>query len=125
MRSTRFWNVRSAVVLASFFGATASPADTIEPLGSVGTGALPATRVLAAVVQKDGQGVRQLAEAYGATMAVVYVLKPMVDRQRPVVTHKRARMAVQPAVVPRGAGSILEARWQGACGIPCSRGPGG
>ncbi len=179
MRSTRFWNVASAVVLASFFGATPSPADTIETLGSVGAIALPASGLLAAVVQKDGQGVRQLAEAYAATMAVVYVLKPVVDRQRPdgggqsfpsghsasafagaaflerrygwsygapayavatfvaysrveskrhwtsdviaggaigiasnlVFTHKRARMAVQPAVVPRGAGLILEARW--------------
>ena len=32
---------------------------------------------------KDKQGAIQLAEAYGVTMAVVYVLKPIVDRQRP------------------------------------------
>ena len=178
MRSTRFWNVASAVVLASFFGATASPADTIETLGSIGAIALPASGLVAAAVHKDGRercsspsptardGRRLRPEAprrpqrpdggsqsfpsghsasafagaaflerrygwsYGAPAYAVatFVAYSRVESKRHwtsdvvaggaigiasnlVFTHKRARMAVQPAVVPRGAGLILEARW--------------
>ena len=83
MRPSRFSSVASAVVLASLIGATAAPADTIETLGSIGAIALPASGLLAAAVHKDGKGALQLAESYGTTMAVVYILKPLVDRQRP------------------------------------------
>ena len=134
---------------------------------------------MAAAAHKDKQGALQLAEAYGVTMAIVYVLKPVVDRQRPdggsesfpsghsasafagaaflqrrygwsygvpayavatfvaysrveskrhwtsdviaggaigivsnlVFTHRLSRVAVQPVVVPRGAGLSLDVRW--------------
>jgi hypothetical protein len=124
MRPRRFSSVASAVVLVSLIGATAAPADTVETLGSIGAIAVPASGLLAAAVHKDGEGARQLAESYGSTMALVYTLKPVVDRQRPVIaggaigiasnlvfTHKLSRVAVQPAVVPRGAGLTLSLQW--------------
>jgi len=134
---------------------------------------------VAAAGHRDGKGALQLAEAYGSAMAVVYILKPIVDRQRPdggsqsfpsghaasafagaaflqrrygwaygvpayavatfvawsrveakrhwtsdviaggaigiagnlVFTHRWSRVAVQPAVVPRGAGLALQVAW--------------
>ena len=83
MRSTRLLSASTAAFLVWLVGATAAPADTVQTLGSIGAIALPASGLVAAAVHKDKQGAIQLAEAYGVTMAVVYVLKPIVDRQRP------------------------------------------
>jgi membrane-associated phospholipid phosphatase len=83
MGSTRLFRVSTSAVLALLIGATATSADTIETLGSVGAIALPASGLVMAAAHRDGKGAVQLAEAYGAAMAVVYILKPTVDRQRP------------------------------------------
>jgi membrane-associated phospholipid phosphatase len=83
MRSTRLLSGSTAALLALLLGARAAPADTIETLGSVGSIALPVAGLVAAAAHRDGKGVREFAEAYGAAMAVVYVLKPTIDRQRP------------------------------------------
>lgn len=83
MKPNRFSSVASAVALASLLGATQAPADTIETLGSIGAIALPASGLVAAALHKDEKGALQLAESYGTAMAVVYILKPVVDRQRP------------------------------------------
>ena len=82
MRSNRRLSASTAA-LALLLGATAAPADTIETLGSIGAIALPASGLVVAAAHKDKRGALQLAEAYGAAMAVVYILKPTVDRQRP------------------------------------------
>lgn len=167
------------VLAAALAGPRVAPADTIETLGSFGAIALPASGLLAATAHEDKNGVWQLAEAYGAAMAVVYLLKPTVDRERPdggsqsfpsghsasafagaaflqrrygwsygvpayaaatfvawsrveskrhfasdviaggaigiagnlVFTHRWSHVAVQPAVVPRGAGLTVDVRW--------------
>jgi membrane-associated phospholipid phosphatase len=57
--------------------------STVGRLGDVGAIALPVTGLAVAALHEDGKGVRQLAEAYAATMAVVYILKPTIDRTRP------------------------------------------
>lgn len=57
--------------------------STTETLGDVGQIVLPATGLAVAAFHRDGKGVVQLAEAFGTTMAVVYILKPVVDRTRP------------------------------------------
>jgi len=169
----------TAVLLALLLATSGARADTIQKLGDIGAIALPASGLLLAAAQHDGKGVLQLAEAYAATMAVVYVLKPVVARQRPdggsqsfpsghaasafagaaflqrrygwsygvpayaiatfvaysrveskrhwtsdvvvggalgiagnfAFTHRRVKVAVQPAVVPRGMGLTLEAGW--------------
>ena len=79
----RLGSAATAAALLWFLGATPAPADTVETLGSIGAIALPASGLLTAALHKDKQGAIQLAKAYGVTMAVVYVLKPIVDRQRP------------------------------------------
>lgn len=79
----RLPSASTAVALVCLLGATAAHADSVQTLGSLGAIALPASGLLAAAAHKDKQGALQLAKAYGLTMAVVYVLKPIVDRQRP------------------------------------------
>jgi len=73
----------AAGCLVWLLGATAVPADTVETLGSIGAVALPVSGVLTAALHKDKTGAIQFVEAYGVTMAVVYVLKPIVDEKRP------------------------------------------
>jgi membrane-associated phospholipid phosphatase len=171
--------VSAVALLLCLAGATAASADTVQKLGDIGSVALPVSGLLVAAAQRDGQGTLQLVEAYGAAMAVVYILKPTIDRQRPdggrqsfpsghsasafagaaflqrrygwsygapayavaafvawsrveskrhwttdviaggaigiagnlVFTHRKARVAVLPLVVPRGAGVAFQARW--------------
>jgi membrane-associated phospholipid phosphatase len=84
--ATRFARLPSAsmaAALACFLAAAAAPADTIETLGSIGAIALPASGLLTAALHKDKHGALQFVEAYGTTMAVVYILKPIVNRTRP------------------------------------------
>jgi membrane-associated phospholipid phosphatase len=179
MRPSRLLSAATAACLVWLLGATAAPADSVETLGSIGAIALPVSGFLAAAVHEDKQGALQLAEAYGVTMAVVYVLKPVVDRQRPdggsqsfpsghsasafagaaflerrygwsygapayavatfvaysrvkskrhwtsdviaggaigiasnlVFTHRHSKVAVHPALVPRGAGLTVDLSW--------------
>lgn len=73
----------STVVLALALGAAPAPADTVETLGTIGSIALPVSGLVAATAHKDGKGAWQLVEAYGVAMAVVYALKPTIDRERP------------------------------------------
>jgi membrane-associated phospholipid phosphatase len=73
-----------AVALALSIAAAAPVrADTISREGDVGAILLPVGSAVGALIAKDHQGLRQLLESYAATMAVVYVLKPTVNRTRP------------------------------------------
>ncbi len=71
------------VILASLVGATVAPADTVSRLGDIGSILLPASGLVVAAAHHDGKGVFELTKAYGAAMAVVYILKPTIDRARP------------------------------------------
>ena len=73
----------AVVVLAFLAGASGATATTIETSGSVAAVALPAGAAVAAALHKDGRGTLELVESYAATMAVVYVLKPTINRTRP------------------------------------------
>ncbi len=74
----------AAVTIALVTAAPAARAEsTTERLGDVGQIAIPAAGLLVAGVHRDGRGVVQLAEALATSLAVVYVLKPTVDRTRP------------------------------------------
>jgi membrane-associated phospholipid phosphatase len=70
-------------LLAVLASPPAAPADTIEQVGNVGAVALPISGGVVAAIQRDGKGTLQLAEAYATTMAVVYILKPAINRRRP------------------------------------------
>lgn len=77
-----------ALVLAFSIGAGEARADTIEHVGDVGAIVLPVGAATGALLAKDHRGLAQLAEAYGSTMALVYILKPLVDRTRPDGGHQ-------------------------------------
>jgi len=71
------------VLASSLSFPSLAAADGVETAGNVAAIALPASGLLVAAAHDDGTGVVQLAKAYASAMAVVYVLKPLVDRQRP------------------------------------------
>jgi membrane-associated phospholipid phosphatase len=70
-------------LLTLSLGATEARADAVETAGSVLAILLPTGAATGALVAHDHQGLGQLAKAYASAMAVVYVLKPLVDRTRP------------------------------------------
>jgi membrane-associated phospholipid phosphatase len=76
-------SVAVALVLALSFGAGEARGDAESRAGDVGAVVLPVGAAAGALVAKDHRGLAQLAESYASAMAVVYVLKPLVDRTRP------------------------------------------
>ncbi len=70
----------SLVVLLPAGPALAAPG---EVPGTVLSVVIPAGAAAGALLVHDEQGLVQLAEAYASTMALVEVLKPLVDRTRP------------------------------------------
>lgn len=77
-----------ALVLALSLGAGEARADAVRRAGDVGAILLPVGAAGGAILAKDHRGLGQLAEAYASAMAVVYVLKPLVDRTRPDGGHQ-------------------------------------
>ena len=76
------------LVLALPLGAGEARADAVARAGDVGAILLPVGAAGGAILAKDHRGLGQLAEACASTMAVVYVLKPLVDRTRPDGGHQ-------------------------------------
>jgi membrane-associated phospholipid phosphatase len=72
-----------ALTLAFPLGAREARADAIRRAGDIGAVLLPVGAATGALIIKDHKGLEQLAWAYGSTMAVVFVLKPLVNRTRP------------------------------------------
>jgi membrane-associated phospholipid phosphatase len=72
-----------ALVLALSLGAGEARAAEGTGPGDVAAIALPVGAAAGALVARDHRGLAQLAESYAAAMALVYVLKPLVDRTRP------------------------------------------
>lgn len=72
-----------ALVLVLPLASGSAHAEVVEQLGDVVSILLPAGAAVGALVAKDTRGLGQLAAAYASTMAVVYVLKPTVNRTRP------------------------------------------
>ena len=116
MRLKRFARASTFVLLATLAGSRVAPADTVETLGSIGAIALPASGLVAAVAHKDGRGALQLAEAYGTAMAVVYVLKPIIDRQRP--DGGRQSFPSGHAASAFGGAAFLQRRYGWSYGAP-------
>jgi membrane-associated phospholipid phosphatase len=71
------------LVLALPLPAERAHADVIEQGGDIGSVLLPAGAAVGALLAKDSRGLAQFAGAYSSTMAVVYILKPTIDRTRP------------------------------------------
>jgi len=83
VRATRSASACVLVGLALAAAQAAAPSDTVETLGTIASVVVPVSGLVAAAAHHDGKGALQLTEAYGTTMAVVYILKPLVDRKRP------------------------------------------
>ena len=73
----------AAFVLLVLWETDAAGASSIEAPGTVLAIAVPASALVAAAFHKDGKGALQFAEAYVSTMALVYILKPTINRTRP------------------------------------------
>jgi PAP2 superfamily len=69
--------------LALPFGVGQARADAVRRAGDVGAVLLPVGAATGALIVKDHKGLHQLGEVYLSTMAVVYILKPLVNRTRP------------------------------------------
>jgi membrane-associated phospholipid phosphatase len=72
-----------ALAMVLPLGAGEVRADAVQTAGDVGAVLLPAAAAAGALIAKDYRGLRQLTLAYGSTTAVVFILKPLVDRTRP------------------------------------------
>jgi membrane-associated phospholipid phosphatase len=77
----------AVVGLVVCFGAGETRAAQGTAAGDVAAIALPAGAAAGTLVAHDHKGLAQLAESYASAMAVVYVLKPVVDRTRPNGGH--------------------------------------
>jgi membrane-associated phospholipid phosphatase len=71
------------LALALSFGTAQARADAVRRVGDVGAVLLPVGAATGALIVKDHPGLEQLAWAYASTMAVVFILKPLVNRTRP------------------------------------------
>lgn len=110
--------MRHALIFLVAGQALAAPAfaDGIERAGDVGAIALPLTALAGTAVTKDGQGIRQLAEAYASTMLVVLVLKPTIDRRRPDGGHQSFPSGHSASAFAGAA--FLQRRYGWAYGVP-------
>ena len=109
---------RAAVVLvlALPLGAGEARADAVSRAGDVGAIVLPVGSAAGALIAKDHKGLAQLAESYASAMAVVYVLKPLVDRTRPNGGHQSFPSGHATSAFAGAA--FLQRRYGWAFGIP-------
>ncbi len=91
-------------------------ADVIEQAGDIGSVVLPAGAAMGALIAKDHRGLGQLAEAFASSMAVVYVLKPTIDRTRPDGGHQSFPSGHAASAFAGAA--FLERRYGWRLGIP-------
>jgi len=108
--------VAVVLVLALPLGAGEARADTVSRAGDVGAIVLPAGAAAGALIAKDHKGLAQLAESYASAMAVVYVLKPLVDRTRPNGGHQSFPSGHATSAFAGAA--FLQRRYGWAFGIP-------
>jgi membrane-associated phospholipid phosphatase len=107
-----------ALVLSVSLAAGDVCADTVARAGDVGAILLPAGAALGALLAKDKQGLRQGAEAYAVTMAVVFILKPTVDRTRPNGGHYSFPSGHSASAFAGAA--FLERRYGWKVGVPAA-----
>lgn len=77
------FNLTASASFINAFGEFGSAHDAIETTGNIGQLAIPIAALITTLVRRDYQGSWQLGKAYGATIAAVYILKPIVNRKRP------------------------------------------
>ncbi len=90
--------------------------ETIRTAGDIGQYAAPVAGIAVALAHHDGEGLRQLALASASTLALVHILKPTIDRQRPN-GGGRSFPSGHTAIAFAGAG-FLHLRYGWAYGVP-------
>lgn len=66
---------------------TTFASQTIEQMGDIGQFVLPGAALTAVLFHHDKKGALQFAESYAATIATVYILKPLINEKRPNGGH--------------------------------------
>jgi membrane-associated phospholipid phosphatase len=106
----------AALALVVSLGAGEARADAVSRAGDVGAIALPVGSAVGALIAKDHKGLAQLAESYASAMAVVYILKPLVDRTRPNGGHQSFPSGHATSAFAGAA--FLQRRYGWAFGVP-------
>jgi membrane-associated phospholipid phosphatase len=101
-------------------GASIARGGTGETLGDIGEIAIPASGFAVAALHKDKKGLLQAAESLAATLVVVRVLKPIVDRERPNGGHQGFPSGHTAAAFAGAA--FLQRRYGWAYGAPAYAG---
>lgn len=102
-------------------------AEPVKKVGDVGQVALPVLAGGMTLVYHDAKGALEFAKAFGTTMGVTYLLKPMINEQRPQTSE--AKRAGRPAgnmsfpsghtAAAFGGAAFLQMRYGWGFGIPC------
>ena len=90
--------------------------ETIRTAGDIAQFAAPVAGIAIALARHDGKGLGQLALASASTLALVHVLKPVIDRERPN-GGGRSFPSGHTAIAFAGAG-FLHLRYGWAYGVP-------
>lgn len=75
--------MRRIISLVLLLFATSANSSVLSTLGDISQIALPASAVITSLALHDDEGLIQFTHAYLTTMSCVYILKPIVNENRP------------------------------------------
>lgn len=114
-------------LLANPLYANKKGAEPVKKVGDVGQIVLPVLAGGMTVVYQDVPGTWEFVKAFGTTMGVTYILKPMINEQRPQ-TDRARRAGREPGnmsfpsghtAAAFGGAAFLQMRYGWGFGIPC------
>lgn len=102
-------------------------ADPVKKVGDIGQIALPALAGGITIVYQDWRGSLEFAKAIGVTLGVTYLLKPMINEDRPQSSSKRregrpgGNMSFPSGhtAAAFGGAAFLQMRYGWVYGAPC------
>lgn len=102
-------------------------AEPVKIIGDVGQVALPLLAGSMTVVYRDWHGTLEFAKSFGLAMGVTYILKPMVNEDRPISSeNRRVGRSAGNMSFPSGhtaaafaGAAFLQMRYGWGFGIPC------
>lgn len=103
--------------------------EPVKKIGDVGQIALPVLAGGMTFVYRDFQGTLEFAESFGTTMAATYILKPLINEQRPPKSRQYRPGKNTPAqrmsfpsghtAAAFGGAAFLQIRYGWGYGVPC------